>query len=285
MTADLAGERMPSAPAAVRVATPAAPAAPAGAAERILIVLEAALEHPRFSDVVAATGLPKATVHRLLATLVTQRFLATDPAGSYLPGPAILAIAGRALAGVDISAIAQPFVDDLVATVDCTVHIGYLAGDSIVYVMRSDSRKPYTMPSRVGHAAPLHTTGIGKVILASYPDDTVDRIIASAGLARITDASITDPDAFRREIAGVRSRGTARDRGENVPGIACIAAPLFDHTGTVRYGLSVSTLSIEHSDEQIEAMSGPLLKAAAAISQALGYQGSAFATTTLGNHS
>ncbi|MEC5148542.1 IclR family transcriptional regulator [Cryobacterium sp. GrIS_2_6] len=279
MTADLAGERMPSAPAAVQVATPA------GAAERTLIVLEAALEHPRFSDVVAATGLPKATVHRLLSTLVTQRFLATDAAGSYLPGPAILAIAGRALAGVDISAIAQPFVDALVATVDCTVHIGYIAGDSIVYVMRSDSRKPYTMPSRVGRAAPLHTTGIGKVILASYPDDTVDRIIASAGLARITDASITDPDAFRREIAGVRSRGTARDRGENVPGIACIAAPLFDHAGTVRYGLSVSTLSIEHSDEQIEAMSGPLLKAAAAISQALGYQGSAFATTPLGNHS
>ena len=64
-------------------------------------------------------------------------------------------------------------------------------------------------------------------------------------------------------------RGTA---GENVPGIACIAAPIHDHTGVVRYGLSISTLSIEHSDEQIEAMAGDLLTTAAAISKALGYR-------------
>lgn len=241
--------------------------------EKTLIVLEAALEHARFTDVVAATGFPKATVHRLISTLVDRRFVTIDPHGNYLPGPAILAMAGRALERIDISSIAQPFVDRLVDTIHCTVHMGAISGDSVIYILRKDSDKPYQMPSRVGLSVPLHTTGIGKAILATYDDETVERMLKRAGMVRLTDATITTVEDFKRELEDVRRRGTARDRGENVPGIACIAAPVHDHTGVVRYGLSISTLSIEHSDEQVEAMSGSLLESAAAISTALGYRG------------
>ncbi|OUM43294.1 IclR family transcriptional regulator [Arthrobacter sedimenti] len=241
--------------------------------EKTLIVLEAALEHARFSEVVAATGLPKATVHRLISTLVERRFVTIDPDGNYLPGPSILALAGRALERIDISSIAQPFVDDLVDTIHCTVHMGAISGDSVIYILRKDSDKPYQMPSRVGLSVPLHTTGIGKAVLATYEDETVERMLKRAGMVRLTDATITSVEDFKRELEDVRRRGTARDRGENVPGIACIAAPVHDHTGVVRYGLSISTLSIEHSDEQVEAMAGDLLATAAAISKALGYRG------------
>ncbi len=241
--------------------------------EKTLIVLEAALEHARFSEVVAATGFPKATVHRLISTLVDRQFVTIDAHGNYLPGPSILALAGRALERIDISSIAQPFVDHLVDTIHCTVHMGAISGDSVIYILRMDSDKPYQMPSRVGLSVPLHTTGIGKAILATYDDETVERMLKRAGMVQLTDATITNVQDFRRELEDVRRRGTARDRGENVPGIACIAAPVHDHTGVVRYGLSISTLSIEHSDEQVEAMSGSLLASAAAISEALGYRG------------
>ncbi|MDN3905589.1 IclR family transcriptional regulator [Arthrobacter sp. YD2] len=241
--------------------------------EKTLIVLEAALEHSRFSEVVSATGFPKATVHRLISTLADRQFVTIDPEGNYLPGPSILAMAGKALERIDISSIARPFVDALVDSIHCTVHMGAISGDAVIYILRKDSDKPYKMPSRVGLSVPLHTTGIGKAILATYDDETVERMLTRAGMAQITEASITTVEDFKRELADVRRRGTARDRGENVPGIACIAAPVHDHTGVVRYGLSISTLSIEHTDEQIEAMSGSLLSTAAAISKALGYRG------------
>lgn len=240
--------------------------------ERTLMVLEAALEHSRFSEVVAATGLPKGTVHRLVATLVDRQFVTIDPDGNYLPGPSILALAGRAMARIDISSIVQPFVDSLVDTVHCTVHVGAISGDSIVYIVRTDSDKPYKMPSRVGHAVPLHTTAIGKSILASYDDEAVERIMARAGFPRLTDATITSIEEFERELQEVRERGFARDRGENVPGITCIGAPVHDHTGAVRHGLSISTLTLEHTEEQVEAMAGELLACAARISHALGYR-------------
>ena len=251
---------------------PAAVAATASASEKTLLVLEAALNHSRFTEVVEATGLAKATTHRILATLVDSGFITVGPDGSYLPGPKILSLAGRALQRIDISAIAQPFVDDLVEQVHCTVHVGVVNGDEIVYLIRSDSDKPYQMPSRVGHAIPLHSSGIGKVVLSGYTDDGLERFVARAGLPRRTEHTISTIEDLRSEIDTVRRLGYALDREENVPGVACVAAPIRDHTGTIKYGLSISTLTLEHTLEQIEEMSVLAVETADKISAALGHQ-------------
>jgi DNA-binding IclR family transcriptional regulator len=240
------------------------------ASEKTLIVLEAALSRPRFTDVVEATGLAKATTHRILMTLADRGFITIGADGGYLPGPKILSLAGRALQRIDISAIAQPFVDALVDKVHCTVHVGVVNGDEIVYVIRSDSDKPYQMPSRVGHAIPMHSSGIGKVVLSGYSDEAIERFVARAGLPYRTQHTITTIEALRAEIETVRRLGYALDREENVPGVACVAAPIRDHTGTIKAGLSISTLTLEHTLEQVEDMAAVAIEAADAISVALG---------------
>jgi DNA-binding IclR family transcriptional regulator len=241
------------------------------ASEKTLLVLEAALRHSRFTDVVEATGLAKATTHRILGTLVDRQFVAVDVDGNYLPGPKILSLAGMALQRVDISAIARPFVDELVAKTHCTVHLGVANGDEIIYLVRADSDRPYVMPSRVGLAIPMHCTGIGKVVLGSWADDQLERFVARAGLPARTEHTITSLTALGAEIADVRRLGYALDLEENVPGLGCVAAPIRDHTGTVKYGISISTLLIEHTPEQIEAMSALAVETADRISSALGY--------------
>lgn len=246
---------------------------PASASEKTLLVLEAALTHSRFSEVVAATGLAKATTHRILSTLVEQQFVTVDRAGDYLPGPKILSLAGHALQRIDIASIAQPYVDVLVEKVHCTVHVAVVNGDEIIYLVRTDSDKPYRMPSRVGNSTSMHSTGIGKVILAEYTEEEITRFVARAGLPAMTENTITTIEGLRAELAGVRECGYAFDLAENVPGITCIAAPLRDHTGRVKYGLSISTLTIEHTKDQLAAMSEDLLATAGQISAALGYRG------------
>ncbi len=239
---------------------------------KTLIVLEAALTHARFSEVVGATGLPKATVHRIVATLAEHGYVTVDSRGEYLPGPRILSLAGQALRRIDISRIVQPYVDALVARVHCTVHVGARNGDEVVYLVRTDSDKPYRMPSRVGDSVSMHSTGIGKAILAQGDDDAALRYAARTGLPRRTDTTITTQRGLLRELADIRARGYALDREENVPGVACIAVPLLDHTGQATYGMSVSTLSLEHSEDQIVAMHGDLQDAARAVSAALGHR-------------
>ena len=243
----------------------------ASASEKTLLVLEAALTHSRFTEVVEATGLAKATAHRILTTLVDREFVTVDCDGSYLPGPKVLSLAGRALARIDISAIAKPFVAELVARSHCTVHLGVVNGDEIIYLVRADSDKPYRMPSRVGLAVPMHSTGIGKVVLCDYTGDELERFVARAGLPRCTARTITTLAALRAEIGDVRRLGYALDCEENVPGLGCVAAPVRDLTGAVKYGISISTLTLEHTFEQIEAMAPLAVHTADRISAALGY--------------
>lgn len=241
------------------------------ASEKTLLVLEAVMTHSRFSEVVEATGLAKATTHRILATLIDRRFVTVAPDGGYLPGPKILSLAGQALRRIDISAIAQPFVDALVDEVHCTVHVGVANGDEIVYLIRADSDKPYRMPSRVGLAIPMHTSGIGKVVLSGYNDHELHRFVARAGLPALTPNTITTVDGLRAEIAAIRGAGYALDLEENVPGVICVAAPIRDSTHKINYGVSISTLTIEHTREQLEAMAPLAIETAAKISEALGF--------------
>jgi DNA-binding IclR family transcriptional regulator len=252
-------------------ATDQPPAGGANASEKTLLVLEAVMTHERFTEVVEATGLAKATTHRILATLIEQRFVTAAPDGGYLPGPKILSLAGQALRRIDISAIAQPFVDALVDRVHCTVHVGVANGDEIVYLIRADSDKPYRMPSRVGLAIPLHTSGIGKVVLSGYTDHELERFEARAGLPSRTPHTITTLAELRAEVAEIRTLGYALDREENVPGVTCIAAPIHDSTHKINYGISISTLTIEHTREELEAMAPLVIETAGQISSALGY--------------
>ncbi|MFP3714930.1 IclR family transcriptional regulator [Puerhibacterium sp. TATVAM-FAB25] len=255
-------------------ATPASMTPPArgaaNASEKTLIVLEAALRHERFSDVVAATGLAKATAHRILTTLIDHKFLVLV-GHRYQPGPTLLSLAGRALENIDISAIAQPFVDELVGRVHCTVHVGAANGDEVIYLIRSDSDKPYRMPSRVGHAIPMHSSGIGKSILADQSDEAVRRYAARTGLPARTPYTLTDVEALLAELREARERGFTLDDGENAPGVVCVAAPVRDHTGRAKYGVSISSLAVEHSHDDLVAMAPDAIATAEAISRSLGY--------------
>ncbi|MFD2797648.1 IclR family transcriptional regulator [Promicromonospora vindobonensis] len=240
------------------------------ASEKTLMVLEAAMTHGRFSEIVTAVNLPKATVHRILTTLVERDFIQVADGGAHVPGPKILSLAGVAYDRVDISTIVQPYIDDLVRRVQCTVHVGVRSGDEIIYLVRTDSDKPYRMPSRVGAAIPLHTSAIGKAILARLDDDAIERFVNRAGLPRRTARSLTTLDELRAELADIREDGYAFDREENVPGVVCIGTAVRDHTGHSNYGLSISSLALEHTEGQLAAMAGDLRKAAADITHALG---------------
>ena len=118
----------------------------------------------------------------------------------------------------------------------------------------------------------MHSTRIGKVVLSSYTDDDLDRFVARAGLRPKTEHTITTLEGLQTEIGHVRRLGYALDREENEPGLGCVAAPIRDLTGTITYGISISTLLLEHTLEEIEEMSSLAVKTADQISDALGHQ-------------
>lgn len=240
------------------------------ALEKALVILEAAVDHPTFSEITARTGLAKATVHRNLATFIDRQFLVLTPEGRYMPGPRFLALTGSAFAEVDITALVEPLAMDLAQRMQCTVHVGTRVGDEMLYLVRADSDKPYRMPSRVGATTPMHSSGIGKAVLAQLSDEEIKRVVSRVGLRRLTARTITRQADLMREIQQIRSLGYSHDREENVPGVICIAAAVNDYTHSSSYAVSITSLSLEHTEEELERMAPDLLATADAMTAAIG---------------
>lgn len=95
-----------------------------------------------------------------------------------------------------------------------------------VYVYTAEGDSAVEIDTQTGRRVYLHSTGLGKAILATLPDERVTEIIETHGLPEATEHTITDEDALFEELAEIRSEGIAYDREESVEGMACIARPL-----------------------------------------------------------
>src|SRR5690348_9522115 len=129
---------------------------PSGSIDKALTVLEALAQHHRVTDIAAATGLPKSTVHRILQSLLGWGFARADGNGGYLPGPRILTLAGKMMSRFDPAVQARGALRELRDRTGLTVHFAIRSGDEVVYVDKIEGRRPYQMKSRVGMTVPLH---------------------------------------------------------------------------------------------------------------------------------
>jgi DNA-binding IclR family transcriptional regulator len=118
----------------------------------------------------------------------------------------------------------------------------------------------------VGGRAPLHLTSVGKLFLASEERDRVRAYATRTGLVGHTRNSLTQLAALERELETVRARGVARDDEELEIGVRCMAAGVYDDSGRLVAGLSISA----PADRLEEAWLDRLKATARQISAALG---------------
>lgn len=240
-----------------------------GSIDKALAVLEALAEHRRVTDIAAGTGLPKSTVHRILQSLVGWGFARADGSGGYLPGPRILTLAGKVMSRFDPAQHADSALKSLRDRTGFTVHFAVRSGDEAVYVRKLEGLGPYQMASRVGMSMSLHSTSIGKAILSQLRDGEVSAIASRTGLGRRTAHTLTDAPTLLRHLAKVRRRGYSVDDEENEDGIRCVGAPVFDHTGAVMGGISISGLAFEVTSND-RTLAAAVVAAARDVSLALG---------------
>lgn len=125
------------------------------------------------------------------------------------------------------------------------------------------------MRSRVGLIVPIHSTGIGKAMLAAY-DDEVRAILDRAGMPARTEHTFTDIDRFLAELTTGRRRGYTVDFEENELHTRCVAAPVLDHRGKPVAAVSVSALAFDMDQARMKALAPLVNQAALEISEALG---------------
>ena len=240
-----------------------------GTVGKALDVLEAvaAIGRPvRFSELLADGRWPKATLYRLLQTLVSQGMLAHDEAaGTYSLGIRLIRLAHRAWAQASLAPIARPHIDALSQRLGETVHLAQLDAGQVLYVDKRNARAPISMFSDAGKVGPSYCTGVGKAMLAFLPEPELAEALARQSFHRHTACTITSAAALRRELDTIRAEGIAFDREEHEPGIICVAAPILGADRRALGALSVTSSTMRHSLDDLAGYAPELRRTAAAI--------------------
>lgn len=245
------------------------------ALQRGLRLLHLFSEFPRglsAKQVAALSRLPVSTVHRFLANLVTAGFLNRDAEGTHHLGIACFSIGQAAVGQLDIRRLSLPYLQELNQQTRETIHLTMRHGLSAVYVEKLDSPEQLRIHSRIGASVPLHCTAVGKVMLAYMPEDEQERILPQLDLKRPTPNAVGNLQELRTELYRVRKNGYACDLEEHELHIRCVAAPIWDHTGSVQSSLSITAPTLRMPVTRLRQLA-PLIQAAGRkISAELGYQ-------------
>jgi DNA-binding IclR family transcriptional regulator len=241
-----------------------------GKALDVLEMVSAKGRPVRFSELLNESSHPKATLYRLLQTLVNQGMLSYDDMQqTYSLGIRLVRLAHQAWRQSSIAPIARPFVSALSEAVGETVHLAQLDNGQVLYVDKRNAKDPIDMFSQAGKVGPGYCTGVGKALMAYLEPAELDRAIAKQSFYRYTPATLADETALRADLKKIRAEGVAYDREEHEPEIICIAAPVLSPKGRPIGALSVTTSTRRKSLEELEEARPALLAAAAKIASAV----------------
>jgi IclR family acetate operon transcriptional repressor len=238
------------------------------AVDRALQVLEHLGRHPAgctLQELSAATGIPKPSLHRILASMRGRGFAAQlQSGGVYVLGPAALEAAFTFHAKLDLRRLLHPLVLAVNDTFGQTSHLAVLDGPNIVYVDKVEADIGVRITSVVGGRNPAHATGVGKALLARElaDDAAVRRWVAEHGpLAKRTAMTATTAPALAKELRATRERGYAIDDEESEQGVLCVAAhvPLVFGNLTPPTAISVTGLRQRMVELGIERIGRELL--------------------------
>lgn len=216
---------------------------PPSVAGKVMAILEAFAPggvRLTLTEVCRRAGLPLATGHRLVRELTGGGFLERLPDGSYRIGMRLWRIGAQASAATGLRELALPHMEELYEATRENVQLAVVSGDKALYLERLRGPRSVPIVTRVAAELPLHSTGVGQVLLAFAPEEFAERILR-AGLPRHTPYTITDPDRMRACLAEIRRAGYAVTREEMTLGSWSVAAPVRDAAGGVLAALSLVT--------------------------------------------
>jgi IclR family acetate operon transcriptional repressor len=217
------------------------------------------------AEIATETGLPKTTVHRLLSIMQHRGFVDRSEAGGYLVGRKVISLGLAAAEKDSLVLAARPVLGTLVEQTQETVQLGLLQGNQVLYI---DRREPADATVRLARTpallAELHTSAMGKAILAFGREETVEAFLA-APLSRYTDQTVTDPGKLREELEQIRQAGVARADRERYDGVVALGAPVLDAEGYAFAAVSVAGPAHRMDEAKCRLISEALPPAAAEL--------------------
>jgi IclR family KDG regulon transcriptional repressor len=221
----------------------------------------------------AKSGLGKGTVHRILGTLKSRKFVHQDPnTKKYGLGIRALEMGSAVKKDEILRKAMRPVLRELLQKCGETINGAILEHDEITYIYRLESEEPLRFSLQAGSRFPAHCTATGKIMLADLPDEDLRRLYENkTGFRKLTENSIGSFDELMAEILKLRQKGLAYDLEETLAGVNCVAAPIRDAKNRVVAAISISGPKERMGKEKMTSFSTLILEASNRISEELGF--------------
>jgi DNA-binding IclR family transcriptional regulator len=211
--------------------------------ERALLLLEmiaSAEDSPTLNDLIAATKLPKATVHRFASLLERLGFAQRSLDGKrYEVGHRLTSLAVQAMQHSLQTAPRRAILTALVNEIGETCNLNMLDGLQMIYLDRVESDWPLQYRLKIGSHVPLHCTASGKLFLSLAPASLRQTLYQSGPLERHTPRTITNPDALETALKKIRKTGVGTDNEEFIEGMTATSVPVRDLKGNICAAVAV----------------------------------------------
>lgn len=227
----------------------------------------------RLQDIAAGVGYPASTVIRFLNTLMKYGYVNQDKDTlKYSLSFKFCKIANQISSQLSIRDIIKPYLLELSNKCEESACLAIEENMMALYIDSVEGPDSILKTTqRIGKSAPLHSTGVGKILLLNYSNEELDTLIAQKGLLQLTKHTITTKEALLAELDKTRKRGYAIDDEECEIGARCIAAPVKDYTGKIIASISVSGPVSRMTMHKIDYIAKTIMSYSDKISRELGY--------------
>jgi IclR family transcriptional regulator, acetate operon repressor len=216
-------------------------------------------------------GQSPATVYRVLVTLETRGLVEFDSVEQvWFIGARAFVIGARFLRRTSLVDRARPILRKLMEATGETANLGIEKEGDVLFLSQVETHANIRAFFPPGSLSPMHSSGIGKAVLAFMDDDRLTRVLDAAAFEAFTEHTITTAEDLRADLDQTRVRGFAIDNEEKNVGMRCIAAPVFDMNSEVVAGISVSGPISRVAQDQTDRLSRAVIDASRQLTQAIG---------------
>lgn len=256
------------------IATPEALSGAMSSALRCFQVMELLAEAPfelSVSDIAARISTPRASAHRLCATLVESGLVERSPGTKrYRLTAKSLWVGSGYLRHSTIYRAAFFPMQALAKELPGSVQLGVFSEGKVVFIHSVSYSGSFDHFADVGLRRPLHATASGKLFLAEMPLDNVERLM-ERGMEKYTERTLVTFERMKEELVQIKANGYAVNDEELLPGYFVLAAPVFDANGTTVATISITMAADPVHPERIAACAMPVCEAAWKTSLQLGF--------------
>jgi IclR family KDG regulon transcriptional repressor len=225
------------------------------------------------TEIAHAVDLHKSTTHRIVTTLLHQKFLERSSDGQkYRLGIRLANLGFRVIQRMDIRREAIPVMSGVRDRWDETCDLSIFDDEHVLYIEVMHSNHALTIAAAVGQHLPAHCTASGKLFVANMNPENLDSFLERT-LQGHTCNTVTSPDELRSQLQQIREQGFSVDQEEYETGICAVSAPIRDQSGAMVAALSIPSPTSRMTPSRITEISLALIDAAKSISRRLGWQG------------